>query len=82
VTVQQFEVTSQEHLELEAAGWERRFEADATRAKELAELYTELGYEVTTRRIAPQEFGADCGGCAIAACQLDVVVYTKRNQED
>ena len=81
MTSQESEVTSQRHLELEAAGWERRFEADATRAKELAELYSDAGYEVTTRRVALQEFGPDCGGCAIAACQLDVVVYTKRTEE-
>lgn len=75
-------MTSQQHLELEAAGWERRFEADATRMSELVELYSEAGYEVTTRRIVPEEFGADCGGCAIVACQRDVVVYTKRPEED
>lgn len=74
-------MTSQQHIELEAAGWERRFEADATRASELVELYSDLGYEVTTRRIAPEEIGPECAGCAIAACQRYVVVYTRRPEE-
>jgi len=75
------QVTSRQHIELEAAGWERRFEADATRASELVELYSDLGYEVTTRKIVPQEIVPECAGCAIVACQRYVVVYTRRPQE-
>jgi hypothetical protein len=72
-------VTSLQHLELEAAGWERRFEADATRARELVDLYSELCYEVTTCSIEPEEFGPECAGCAIvASCQRYVAVYTRR----
>jgi hypothetical protein len=71
-------VTGQQDIELAAAGWERRFEAAATRASELVELYSDLGYEVTTRGIAPDEIGPECAGCAIAACQMYVVVYTRR----
>ena len=74
-------MTSQQHIELEAAGWERRFEANATRAKELVDLYSELGFEVTTCSIAPEEIGPECAGCAVVACQLYVAVYTKRPQE-
>jgi len=46
------EVGSAQHLELETAGWQRRFEADANRAAELVDLYCEMGYEVAlyTRR--------------------------------
>jgi hypothetical protein len=74
--------TSQQHRELVAAGWQRRFEAEATRAAELVDLYSELSYEVTTRPIVPEEIGADCAGCAIVACQRYVAVYTRRPQGD
>lgn len=79
---EQREVSSQQHLELEAAGWQRRFEAEATRAGELVDLYSELSYEVTTRPIVPEEIGADCAGCAVVACQRYVAVYTRRPQGD
>ncbi|MHB1891515.1 MAG: hypothetical protein ACYCUF_11635 [Acidimicrobiales bacterium] len=71
-------MTVQEQSELEAAGWERRFEADVARATEVAELYSDLGYEVTTTAIAPEEIGPECAGCALVACRRYVVVYTRR----
>lgn len=78
----QREASSREDLglkdELETAGWQRRFEADATRARELVDLYSDLGYEITTRPIAPQEIGPECAGCAIVACQRYVALYTRR----
>jgi len=75
------EVASEQHLELESSGWQRRFEADTTRAGELVELYQELGYEVTTCKIAPQEIGPQCAGCAIVACQRYVALYTRNPME-
>jgi hypothetical protein len=69
---------SEQHPELETAGWQRRFEAETTRANELVDLYTDLGYEVTTRKIVPQEIGPECAGCAIVACQRYVGLYTRR----
>ena len=74
-------VTGGQHLELQAAGWQRRFETDATRATELVDLYADLGYEVTTRPIAPEEIGPECAGCAIVLCQRYVAVYTRAPQE-
>jgi hypothetical protein len=68
----------EQHLELEAEGWQRRFEADTTRARELVELYDDLGYEVTTRQIVPAEIDPECAGCAIVACQRYVALYTRR----
>jgi hypothetical protein len=67
--------------ELETAGWQRRFEAEAVRAGELVDLYARLGYEVTTRQIAPQEVSPDCAGCAIVACQRYIALYTRRPME-
>ena len=63
--------------DLETSGWQRRFEAEAARAGELVDLYSDLGYEVTTCAIAPQEIGPDCTGCAIVACQRYVALYTR-----
>jgi hypothetical protein len=77
---EQSEVSTLSQCDLEAAGWQRRFEAEATRAEELVDLYAELSYEVTTRPIVPDEIGADCAGCAIVACQRYVAVYTRRPQ--
>jgi len=37
---------------LVAQGWERRFTADAQRAKEAMELYEQLGYEVAFHFLA------------------------------
>ena len=70
--------SSQQHLELETTGWQRRFDADAGRAAELVDLYCEMGYEVTTLAIAPQEIGPECAGCAIVVCQRYVALYTRR----
>jgi hypothetical protein len=67
-----------QRLELETSGWQRRFEADVGRARELTDLYCEMGYEVTTLPIAPQEIGPECAGCAIIACQRYVALYTRR----
>jgi len=78
---QQREVSGTQDLELEAAGWQRRFEAEANRAGELVDLYSDLGYEVTTSKIAPQEIGPECAGCAIVACQRYVALYTRRPEE-
>ena len=65
-------------IELMAAGWDRRFEADVTRVNELVDMYTEMGYEVATSEIVPEDFGPQCAGCAIAAsCNRYVVIYTR-----
>ncbi len=63
--------------ELEAAGWQRRFEADAARVDEVVELYTSLGCEVTTRALAPQSFAPECASCALTACSRYVEIYTR-----
>ncbi len=64
--------------DLEASGWERRFEAPVARVGELTELYESLGYEVETRPIDPGGFGPQCAGCVLVACERYVVLYTRR----
>jgi hypothetical protein len=78
---QQGEVSGRKDLGLEAAGWQHRFEAAATRTGELVDLYQDLGFEVTTRNLAPTEVGPECAGCAIVACTQYVALYTRRPTE-
>lgn len=61
----------------DASGWERRFEADVARVDELVELYTSLGYEVSTRGLLPEAFAPECAGCALTACARYVEIYTR-----
>ena len=64
--------------DLEASGWERRFEADLARVEELEELYRSLGYQVRVRSLVPESFGPQCAGCALTACRRYVELYTRR----
>ncbi len=64
--------------DLEAGGWERRFEVDMARVEELEELYRSLGYEVRVRSVVPESFGPQCAGCALTACSRYVELYTRR----
>lgn len=64
--------------DLKRAGWTRRHLVEQSRAQESIELYTEMGFEVTTRSPTPSDFGADCKDCALNACGTWVVVYTRK----
>jgi len=64
--------------ELVAQGWERRFMADPIRAREAIHLYTELGYEVCTKTIKPEELSTVCGNCRLAVCRAYVTIYTRK----
>ncbi len=58
-----------------AAGWERRFVTDATRAAEAVALYQAMGYEVVADPVRPDELGDDCDACALAT--LFRTIYTR-----
>jgi hypothetical protein len=64
--------------DLVAAGWERRFIADAVRAREATALYTSLGFEVHAESLKPTEFGPQCGDCQLVACHMYVTIYTRK----
>ncbi len=64
--------------ELEAEGWLRRHLADQDRAKEAAELYSSLGFEVKLQKLTPTNFGASCQDCATSICSSYVMVLTRR----
>lgn len=62
-----------------AAGWERRFVTDVTRAEEAMTLYAQMGYEVVADPVVPEELDEGCDTCALAA--LFRTVYTRRPVE-
>ena len=64
--------------DLVARGWERRFTADAQRAKEAMELYEKLGYEVRAEPVRPQELDDDCGECGTVVSFHFLAIYTRR----
>ena len=59
-----------------AAGWERRFVADAARAAEALALYAALGYEVCADPVRPEDLEEGCDACPLAS--LFKTVYTRR----
>lgn len=61
-----------------AEGWERRFTADALRAREAIELYTSLGYEVRLEAIQPSQLSPACGDCRVATCFAYQTIYTRK----
>ena len=61
-----------------AEGWERRFTADARRAKEAVELYESLGFEVLARPLRPTELGDDCDACKLVVAFHFQTIYTRR----
>jgi hypothetical protein len=63
---------------LEAAGWERRFIADARRAEEAMELYTKLGYEVRAEPVLSEELGDECEDCQLVAAFKFKTIYTRK----
>ena len=63
---------------LVAAGWERRFMADPARVEEATQTYIELGFEVRTEIIKPDELHELCGACRLATCAAYVTLYTRK----
>lgn len=61
---------------LAAEGWERRFTADAERAREAAELYRQLGYELRVEPAQPDQPGDGCAACHAAASFQ--TIYTRK----
>ncbi len=71
----------QADLALLAQGWQRRFTADAQRAKEAMELYEKLGYEVRAEPVRPEELDDDCEECGTVVAFHFVAIYTRRKSD-
>jgi hypothetical protein len=65
---------------LVAAGWERRFIADARQAKEAMELYSQLGFEVLAEPVQAAEMGQDCEDCQVLVLLQFKTIYTRKKQ--
>lgn len=63
---------------LVAEGWQRRFTADAQRAKEALELYTSLGYEVRAEPVTTADLHDDCDDCQTGAALSLCTIYTRK----
>lgn len=63
---------------LVAQGWERRFTADAQRAKEAMELYEQLGYDVRAEPMRPEELDDDCEDCGTVVAFHFLAIYTRK----
>jgi hypothetical protein len=63
---------------LVAQGWERRFTADAQRAKEATELYEKLGFEVRAEPVRPRDLDDDCEDCSTVAGFHFLAIYTRK----
>ena len=61
-----------------AAGWERRFLADAARAGEAVELYAALGYEACADPLRRDDLTGDCDDCQLVMLLHYRMVYTRR----
>jgi hypothetical protein len=61
-----------------AEGWERRFMADAERAREAVQLYEELGYEVRTEAVRTEDVADDCEDCQLLMLLKFQTIYTRR----
>lgn len=61
-----------------AQGWERRFVTDGERARQMIQLYKELGYEVVADPITPESMADECADCALLAALKFQTIYTRR----
>ncbi len=66
--------------ELQADGWERRFVVDQDRARETADLYSQLGFEVRIEAVKPSELESKCQDCQAVAYFRFKTVYTRPKQ--
>lgn len=60
-----------------AAGWQRRFVTDETRAAEAVELYEQLGFEAVADPVSANEVGEQCDDCRLLAMLRFRTVYTR-----
>ena len=61
-----------------AQGWKRRFLSDSNRAAEAIDLYTELGFEVYTENVDPEDFNDACKDCGLTTLVPLLSIYTRK----
>lgn len=60
------------------SGWQRRFVADAERAREMSEVYRRAGFDVRIAQAIPEDFSESCATCCLVQSGVFRVVYTRR----
>lgn len=60
-----------------AAGWQRRFAIERSRAADLARLYEESGYEVALDPVSPELLRDECSDCRLVTQLEYVLLYTR-----
>lgn len=60
--------------------WERRFVADAERAREAAEIYRQAGFEVRVETEIPEDLRDECIDCWLVKAGFFRVIYTRRSE--
>ncbi len=63
-----------------AYGWKRRFLTDASRTKEVMELYEQLGYEVCADPVHVEDLVGACADCQLVILQNFKTIYTRRKR--
>jgi len=63
-----------------ADGWERRFITDATRLREVVDLYEGAGFEVAADPIRREDFPDGCDDCQLLALMRFRTIYTRRRR--
>lgn len=63
---------------LVAGGWQRRFTVDEERAKEVVDLYAQLGYEVRAEAVHAGEPQDDCHDCHASTTVRLRTIYTRK----
>jgi hypothetical protein len=76
------ETTVPADAKLLAEGWVRRNVTDPSRVEELTEMYMMLGYEIFTRELTKDDFGAVCAQCTDDVCGVYVLIYTRKPKAD
>ncbi len=61
-----------------AAGWERRFVIERSRAADLVALYEQGGFEVAADPVPPELLADECTDCKLVSLMQYVQVYVRR----
>lgn len=63
-----------------ADGWQRRFVADGTRLKEMADLYSEMGLDVRVEPVRQDQMADKCDDCQVHMIMHFSTIYTRKKQ--
>ena len=65
------------NMNLLKQGWEPRFVTSPDRLEEAIQLYRDIGLEVRTEKIRPNDLLDQCADCHVTYCSTYVIIYTR-----